>query len=99
MVGTAIDVVSIVQAGKPLKRATEVVAGWAGAWAGCKVVGAGGAAVGTLIEPGSGTAIGGVGGCIIGGAGGYYAGSTLAEQVYDWAEDTFFTPLPEVQKP
>ena len=99
VVGIAVDVVSIVQASKPLKRATEVVAGWAGAWAGCKVVGAGAGAVGTLIEPGLGTAIGGVGGCIIGGIGGYYAASTVAGEVYDWAEDTFFTPLPEVQKP
>ncbi len=99
VVGVAIDVVSIVQASKPLKRATEVVAGWAGAWAGCKVVGAGLGAVGTLIEPGGGTAIGGVSGCIIGGIGGYFVGSTIAGEVYDWAEDTFFTPLPEVRKP
>lgn len=99
VVGIAIDVISIVQASKPLKRATEVVAGWAGAWAGCKVVGAGLGTVGTLIEPGLGTAIGGVGGCIIGGAGGYFVGSTIAGEVYDWAEDTFFTPLPEMSKP
>lgn len=99
VVGIAIDIVSIVQASKPLKRATEVVAGWAGAWAGCKVVGAGGAMAGTFVEPGLGTAVGGVGGCIIGGAGGYFIGSTIAGEVYDWAEDTFFTPLPEVQKP
>lgn len=96
--GIALDVISVVQASKPLKRATEVVAGWAGAWAGCKVVGAGGAAVGTLASP-LGTAIGGVGGCIIGGIGGYYLASTAAGEVYDWAEGTFFTPLPEVQKP
>ena len=98
VVGIALDVVSVVQASKPLKRATEVVAGWAGAWAGCKVVGAGGAAVGTLASP-LGTAVGGVGGCIIGGIGGYYLASTVAGEVYDWAEGTFFTPLPEVQKP
>jgi hypothetical protein len=35
MVGIGLDVVSVVQASKPLKRATEVVVGWAGAWAGC----------------------------------------------------------------
>lgn len=31
--GVAIDVVSIVRASQPLRRATQVVAGWAGAWA------------------------------------------------------------------
>lgn len=98
VVGVALDVVSVVQANKPLKRATEVVAGWAGAWAGCKVVGAGLGAVGTLASP-IGTAIGGVGGCIIGGVGGYYLASMAAGEVYDWAEGTLFTPLPEVQKP
>jgi hypothetical protein len=96
--GVAIDVVSIVQASKPMRRASQVVAGWAAAWVGCKLVGAGGAAVGTLASP-IGTAIGGVGGCIVGGIGGYYGGSALAGEVYDWAENTFFTPLPEVAAP
>jgi hypothetical protein len=95
VVGVAVDVVSIVQASKPMRRASQVVAGWAAAWAGCEVVGAGGAALGTLASP-LGTAIGGIGGCIIGGIGGYYGGSALAGEVYDWAENTFFTPLPEV---
>ena len=90
----AIDVVSIVQASKPLKRASEVVAGWAGAWLGCKVVGAGGAVIGTMASP-LGTAVAGIGGCIIGGMGGYLGGSIVATEVYDWAEGTFFTPLPE----
>lgn len=98
VVGVALDVVSIVQASKPLRRATEVVAGWAGAWAGCKVVGAGGAVVGSAV-PALGTAAGGIGGCIIGGIGGYYLTSSAAGEVYDWAEDTFFTPLPEISKP
>jgi len=98
VVGVAIDVVSIVQASKPMRRASQVVAGWAGAWAGCEVVGAGGAALGTLASP-LGTAVGGIGGCIIGGIGGYYGGSAVAGEVYDWAENTFFTPLPEVAAP
>jgi hypothetical protein len=97
--GVAIDIVSIAQASKPLRRASQVVAGWAGAWAGCKVVGAGGAAGGTFVAPGVGTAVGGVGGCIIGGIGGYWGASALAGEVYDWAEGTFFTPLPEVARP
>ena len=99
VVGVAVDVVSIVQASKPLKRATEVVAGWAGAWAGCKVVGAGGAYLGTAATPGIGTAIGGFAGCVIGGAAGYYAASGAAGVVYDWAEDTIFTPLPPAPAP
>lgn len=96
--GVAIDAVSIVQASRPLRRATEVVAGWATAWVGCKVVGAGGAAVGLAASP-LGSAVGGIGGCIIGGIAGYYGGSALAGEVYDWAEDTFFTPLPETAAP
>lgn len=95
VVGVAIDVVSIVQASKPLRRASQVVVGWAGAWAGCELIGGGGAALGTLASP-LGTAIGGIGGCIIGGIGGYYGGSIAGGNVYDWAENTFFTPLPEV---
>ena len=98
VVGVAVDAVSIVQASKPLRRASEVVAGWAAAWAGCKVVGAGGAAAGLLASP-LGSAVGGIGGCIIGGIGGYYAGSAIAGEVYDWAEGTFFTPLPEAPAP
>jgi len=67
--------------------------------AGCvQVVGAGGAAIGTAASP-LGTAAGGVGGCIIGGAAGYYAGSRIAGQVYDWAEDTVFTPVPRMVAP
>ena len=96
--GVAVDVVSVVQASKPLRRASQVVAGWAAAWAGCKIVGAGGAALGTLASP-LGSAAGGIGGCVIGGIGGYYGASVLAGEVYDWAEDTFFTPLPEVSAP
>lgn len=97
IVGAALDAVSIVQSNKPLRRATEVVSAWAGAWAGCKVVGALGAAGGSAVAPGPGTGIGGVGGCIIGGVGGYFAGETIARYVYQWAEDTIFTPLPQVQ--
>jgi hypothetical protein len=96
--GVAIDVVSIVQASNPMRRASEVVAGWAGAWAGCKVIGAGGAALGLLASP-LGSAAGGVSGCIIGGIGGYYGGSAIGGEVYDWADSTFFTPLAEVDAP
>jgi hypothetical protein len=93
------DVVSIVRASKPIRRASEVVAGWATAWVGCKVVGAGGAAAGTAAAPGPGTAIGGVAGCIIGGIGGYYGGSSIGGMIYDWAEDTVFLDVPQVSAP
>ncbi len=95
--GVAVDIASIVRSSKPMRRASQAVAGWAGAWAGCKVIGAGGAAIGTTGTP-VGTAIGGVAGCIIGGLGGYFGGSALAGEVYDWAEGTYFAPLPEVSR-
>ncbi|WP_395699032.1 hypothetical protein [Aquabacterium sp.] len=96
--GAALDIASVVYSSQPIRRATEVVAGWAGAWVGCKAVGAGGAALGTLASP-LGSAIGGVGGCIIGGAAGYYAASTAAGQVYVWIEGTTFARLPESAAP
>ena len=96
--GVAIDIVSIVRASQPIRRASQVVADWAGAWAGCELVGAGGAALGSLGTP-IGTAIGGIGGCIIGGVGGYMGGEAVGGMVYDWAEDTVFQPLPEASGP
>ena len=100
--GVVIDAVSIVQADRPLRRASQVVtawaAAWAAAWAGCKLVGAGGAALGTLASP-LGTAIGGIGGCVIGGIGGYYGGSVAGGEVYDWADGTRFSSLPEASPP
>ena len=97
--GMTMDAISIVAADRPLRRTAEVVAGWAGAWAACKIVGAGLGAAGTVIAPGPGTAIGGIGGCIVGGIGGYVGGSMLGAQVFDWAEGTIFTPLPETVGP
>lgn len=98
VVGAVVDAVSIVKADRPLRQSTKVAAGWASAWAGCKMVGAGGAWAGSLALP-FGTVVGGVGGCIIGGAGGYFAGSAVAGDVYDWAEGTQFTPLQEAAGP
>jgi hypothetical protein len=96
--GVAIDVISVVQADKPLRQASRVVTGWAAAWAGCKVVGGAGAAGGLAATP-LGSAALGVGGCIIGGTAGYFIGSSVAGVVYDWAEDTLFTPLEETTAP
>lgn len=99
VLGAAADAYSIVVAEKRMRQVTKVAAGWLGAWGGCKVVGAGGAAGGTLVTPGLGTAAGGVVGCIVGGVGGYMGASYAAGELYDWAEETFFTPLPEVAGP
>lgn len=96
--GVLIEAVEIVESDRPLRRASQAVAGWAGAWAGCKVVGGGGAALGMLASP-LGSAAGGILGCVIGGAGGYYGGSVAAGIVYDWAEGTRFTPLVEEPAP
>lgn len=96
--GVAIDTVSVVRSSKPLRRATEVVSAWALACAGCKAIGAGGAAVGAAASP-LGAAVGGVGGCIIGGYLGYTGGSALGGLVYDWAEDDSFIALPQVPGP
>jgi hypothetical protein len=99
VVGVVVDVVSIVQASKPLRRTAQVVTAWAAAGLGCRVVGAGGAVLGTAIEPGGGTIVGGVGGCIIGGIGGYWAGEKISGYLYDWSEDTFFMPLAPASAP
>ena len=43
-----------------------------------------------------GIAAGGIGGCLIGGVAGYWAGEKAAQAafiVYDWADETVFTPL------
>jgi hypothetical protein len=95
VIGAAIDLYSIVVAKKRVRQALRVAAGWTGAWAGCKVVGAGGAAVGTFVEPGGGTAVGGFAGCFVGGIGGYAGASWAAGHAYDWIEETFFEPVPE----
>ena len=98
--GIVFDVVSIVKTDKPLKRASEVIAGWAGAWLGCKMIGAGGGYVGAVagsevpvLGNAIGAAIGASAGCIVGGVGGYWAGSKVAGVAYEWAEGTTFAPL------
>ncbi|MEO0821509.1 MAG: hypothetical protein AAF074_13905 [Pseudomonadota bacterium] len=96
VVGAAMDAYSIVTASKPLRRTVQVVSAWGAAAAGCKVVGAGGAAVGSA-APGLGTAAGGIIGCAVGGFFGYITAEAVSGYIYDWAEDTIFTPLPELQ--
>jgi hypothetical protein len=99
VVGIVSDAWSIVTSSKPLRQTAKVVGGWAGAWAGCE--GGGALLGGTIgwIEPGGGNAVAGFVGCIGGGIGGYFVGSKAGGVVYDWAEDTFFTPLPAAEQP
>ncbi|TCH99715.1 hypothetical protein EJV46_03300 [Roseococcus sp. SYP-B2431] len=77
------DGYSVVLSDRPWRQLAIVTGGWTGAWAGCKVFGAAGAAIGTAIEPGGGTAIGGVVGCFAGSLGGYWAGKTLVTMAVD----------------
>lgn len=90
VVGYGADVWRIVTASNPIREASRTVTGWAGAWAGCKVLGGAGAAGGTA----TGNPLAAVGagffGCIIGGV----VGEHEAHKVYDWAEDVVFHPRP-----
>src|SRR5271169_6084949 len=95
--GLAQDVCSIVIAKKRWRQVARVAGGWAGSAIGCELVGSSGAAAGTLIEPGGGTAVGGFLGCFVGGIGGYAGMSWAAGHAYDWVEETLFEPLPEAQ--
>jgi hypothetical protein len=99
VVGIATDLWSIVKSSNPLRRTTQVVTGWTGAWAGCEVGGQAVGAVGTFFEPGGGTAVGGFLGCIGGGIGGYIFGSKVGGIIYDYADGTFFTNLPDADPP
>jgi hypothetical protein len=95
VVGVTMDAVSIVQSSQPLRRATQVVSAWAGAWAGAESLGAIGAGIGTAVEPGGGTAVLGVVFAIGGGIAGYWAGDKAGAEIYDWG-NAVFHPLPVV---
>ena len=99
VVGAVLDLVSIVTASNPLRRSTAVVSAWALAWAGARGAGALGAEIGTAVEPGPGTAIGGLVFAIGGGVAGYWAGEAAGAAIYDWAADTVFTSLIPVPVP
>jgi hypothetical protein len=98
VVGIAMDVYSIVVAKKKLRQVLRVASGWAGAEAGCVLLGAEGAAAGS-VEPGGGTAVVGLLGCIAGGIAGYAGASWATGAAYDWVEETFFEELPETSGP
>lgn len=99
VVGVVVDGVSIVEADHPIRRATEVASAWSLAWAGCRAGGFLFGGGGTAVEPGFGTAIGAIGGCVIFGYGGYRLGEKLGDVAYEWAANTVFTRLPEVDVP
>lgn len=90
--GIAMDAYSIVTAKKKLRQVVRVTSGWAGAEAGAYYLGAAGAEWGS-VEPGGGTAIGGLGGSVIGGIFGYFGASWVAGKTYDWVEETYFEPV------
>ncbi len=93
VIGLAADTYSIVVAKKKVRQVIKVAAGWGGAWAGCKIVGGIGAAVGS-VEPGGGTAVGGVAGCVVGAIGGAWGASWAAEIIYDTVEEIIYEELP-----
>jgi hypothetical protein len=88
--GAVMDGVSIVRAENKVRQTAVVVGGFAGAWAGAKLLGAGGAFAGSAV-PGPGTIIGGFVGATGGAIGGFFLARWAAAKVYD----TVFTPLPE----
>ena len=105
--GVTVNIISVVQASNHFLRFSEVVSAWALAWAGAEVGGQLGAQAGafggSLVEPGLGTAVGGIvfglGGAIYGGYKGYQYGERAGDMVYGWAANTRFTSLPQVPVP
>jgi hypothetical protein len=93
ILGIAMDAYSIVVAKRRWRQVARVAAGWGGAAAGAELLGAWGAGVGS-IEPGGGTAIGGIVGGIVGGIAGYAGASWAVGKAYDWVEETYFEPVP-----
>jgi hypothetical protein len=94
--GAVQDLYAIVQAEDRVREIARVAGCWGGGAIGAKAVGAGGAAVGTFVEPGGGTMVGGFVGGVLGGIGGCALGAWGAVKVHDYVKETLFTPLPEV---
>jgi hypothetical protein len=81
-IGIGLEAVSIATAENRPRAAVRGVSGLAGAFAGAKAGGAGGA---LLFSPsGPGAIAGGLGGAILGGVGGYYGGSIAGESLFDF---------------
>jgi hypothetical protein len=99
IVGVAMDVYSIVVAKKRWRQVARVAAGWAAADAAGTLGGEWCAGVGTAIEPGGGTVVGGVVGFIVFGTAGYFGASWAAGEVYDYVEEIYFESLPLTDRP
>lgn len=97
--GVVLDGVSIMIADRPWRRSVQVVSAWAAAAIVAAQVGRLGAGAGTFVEPGLGTAIGGGLGAVVGSFIGYFSAEAAAGYLYDFAEGTVFSPLPEVPVP
>lgn len=91
--GAAMDAYSIVVSSQPLRRSVQVVSGWAAAAGGCKVLGAGGAYLGTAVAPGVGTAVGGFLGCAAGSFIGYLTAEEISGHLFDWTAGALFGRL------
>jgi hypothetical protein len=89
--GAVLDGVSILMADRPLRRSVQVVAAWEATAVLAARLGRLGAAAGSFVEHGPGTAIGGGIGALAGGTIGYLTAERVAGAVYDWAADTKFT--------
>ena len=99
VVGAAMDAYSLLTADKPFRRGLQIVSAWSGAALLAARLGRVGAAIGSAVEPGGGTAVGGLAGALVGGFIGYLSADAAAGYVYDWAENTIFTAMPEVPLP
>ena len=97
--GVILDGVSIAVADRPWRRSLQVVSAWAAATVGATQFGRVGAAAGSFVEPGIGTAIGGGLFAIAGGFIGYFTAEAAAGYLYDFAEGTVFAPASEIPVP
>jgi hypothetical protein len=97
--GAALDGISIAVADRPWRRSVQVISAWAAAGVGAARLGRLGAGIGSLFEPGAGTAVGGGVGAIVGGFVGYMSAEAAAGYLYDFAEGTVFLPVPDVAVP
>ena len=97
--GAVVDGVSILTADRPWRRGFQIVAAWEAAGIVAERFGSVGAMIGSAVEPGGGTMVGGLAGSVVGGFVGYLSGRTAAGVLYDWGAGTIFQPASEVPAP
>ena len=88
VVGIVMDLYAIAVANKRWRQVLKVASGWAGATAGAAELGALGAELGS-VEPGLGTAIGGIYGSLVGGIAGDAGASWAAKATYDYVDELY----------